>query len=195
MSLTLNIRRYYDDVSLSHLAVMDVYSSDADDPHIFICADSALAGGPATIPDQLVGVYEEVEWDDMTEEVVTVDPAICVPQYRAGVWYEYLAQSVEEIDLKIYPNRVLQAIASPTDMGTYPVDAPAEGNTQDLYRAANVSIMTNSLASLNEIIDLVYEDFIHHGEAMDSLTTDVVLHECVPYIDPDNDKQYIFPEK
>ena len=176
MALKLTIDRLYKDDQRSFLAVFTVTGGQTeDDNKIFVCGNDYLVPGVTETPGQQVGVYVLCESSSSAPSPMPEEDV-----FGCG-------------SLDIYPNRVLQTIASIEDMEFFPADAPEEEDKTGYYRANTVAVMTRSLDMLNCVIDLIYGDIQLHCNCRNFQTPDLEVHVAQTCTEDDT-RQYLFPE-
>jgi hypothetical protein len=92
-------------------------------------------------------------------------------------------------EFTIYPNRVLETIASVTDMEVY--DDDPNTTDQGFYRADTVAMIFTTEELMNRTINYVVQDFKLHNKIMNNKTADTALLTYNHFTD-DSIRDYFF---
>ncbi len=159
--MTLKIFRIYELHEYSFMAVFRLVPSDefdTSDLNVFVCSDDLLCRESTVncTPGQEVGRYVLCGSTPSPISVLGELPAYAtVP------------------DFTIYPNRVLETIASVADMSEYSTDPGTNKNAY--YRADTVAMIFNTEHLMNKTIDMVTRDVRLHVRATEGVRVDAEL--------------------
>jgi hypothetical protein len=159
--MTLKIFRIFELHEYSFMAVFRLVPSDefdTTDLNVFVCSDDLLCRESTAncTPGQEVGRY--VLCDTTSDPISVIDD---LPEFN------------ELPDFTIYPNRVLETIASVADMSEYTADPGI--NKNGYYRADTVAMIFNTEHLMNKVIDMVTRDVRLHVRATEGVQVDTEL--------------------
>ena len=158
----------------SHMMVLKLEPSfDGEDVKAFVCSNDILCREPigSCIQGQPVGRYVPVGESPNPTTLIETPPFYALPEYT------------------IYPNRVLQTIASIEDMEEY-TDDPGT-NPYNYYRADTVAMIFYSEQLRDQAIDLIVDDLVKHTTATSKVFTNPQIITADAYTDSDT-RDYFF---
>ena len=167
--MVLKVYRIYELEEYSFLAVFQVEASvnEVVDTNIFVCQDDVLCKQqPNCAQGTPIGRYVLCGTTPSPLTLNTPPPSYPTP------------------DFTIYPNRVLETIASDTDMLIHPTSPPAD-NPYSFYRASTVAMIFNSSDMMNKTINMIEQDFRIHARIMSLKTADTELKSYTDMTDDD----------
>ena len=153
------------------MAVFTV-TSDTENAHVFVCKDDILNRDPNAVSREKVGRF--ILCSDTDTGPDTPEP----PEYIKD-------------DIKIYPNRVLHALASYADLQQLPETLGSDKTAY--YRADTVAVLSRTMAVMNEVIECVVRDFNDHVSMLEGITPDVEM-TTVSELTDDDMRNYFFQE-